>query len=239
MPSVQVSLLRLAFSLAVAFVVSLPLTAQNHAVGSQGPAIHGVPPSVTSFGFGGTRGPHGIAPSVTSLGFGNSGLRIHPGRCCFHSRRSGFINPFYGLGYYYPYPPYDYPFDVYDPGDDSMEPDYRGGPTIFDRSGQAARDYLRPQRSEDRSMTEDGENASKARLNEPSEVDQQPKTVLVFRDGHELEISNYAIVGATLYDLSDGRTRKVGLAELDLAATERQNDQNGVDFRLPQGSKLN
>ncbi len=50
---------------------------------------------------------------------------------------------------------------------------------------------------------------------------------------------NYAIVGETLYDLSDGRAKKVALAELDLSATEKQNDERGVDFRVPAAMKSN
>ena len=63
--------------------------------------------------------------------------------------------------------------------------------------------------------------------------------MLVFKDGHEQQVVNYAIVGSTLYDLSEGRTRKVALTELDLAATVKQNDQRGIDFQLPAGTKLN
>ncbi len=42
--------------------------AQTNGFGSNGfgTAIHGVPPSVTSFGFGGNPGFHGVPPSVTS-----------------------------------------------------------------------------------------------------------------------------------------------------------------------------
>ena len=50
---------------------------------------------------------------------------------------------------------------------------------------------------------------------------------------------NDAIVGETLYDLSDGRAKKVALAELDLSATEKQNDERGVDFRVPAAMKSN
>jgi hypothetical protein len=54
-----------------------------------------------------------------------------------------------------------------------------------------------------------------------------------------MEIVNYAIVGGTLYDLSEGRTKKVELAELDLPATVKQNDDRGVNFQLPAGLKRN
>jgi hypothetical protein len=63
--------------------------------------------------------------------------------------------------------------------------------------------------------------------------------VLVFKDGHQQEILNYAIVGGTLYDLSDGQSRKIALAQLDLPATVKQNDGRGIDFELPGVSRLN
>jgi hypothetical protein len=58
-------------------------------------------------------------------------------------------------------------------------------------------------------------------------------TVLVFKDGHQLEVENYAIVGPTIYDLSSGHTRKIAITDLDLAATEKENDNRGVVFQLP------
>lgn len=61
----------------------------------------------------------------------------------------------------------------------------------------------------------------------------EPAVILVFKDGHRAEVSNYAIMGDTFYDLSGGRSRKIPLADLDLQATTRLNEANGVDFRLP------
>src|SRR6266568_3497288 len=226
---------------------------QVNAFGSNGfsTAIHGVPPSVTSFGFGGNPGFHGVPPSVTSLGFGNAPFRIHSGPIGFRHphRGSGFVNPFFGNIVAVPYA---YPVYVMEPGvDDSMEEeDYRGGPTIFDRRGSGERDYRTPERVRDRERREreqldqetDNDNdrvSSRRELVKQQEVVEQPRTVLVFKDGHALEVLNYAIVGTTLYDLSDGRTRKVELAELDLPATVKQNDSRGVDFRVPIAAALN
>ncbi len=61
----------------------------------------------------------------------------------------------------------------------------------------------------------------------------QPSTVLVFRDGHQSDVVNYAIVGDTLFDFGAGRTRKILLADLDLTATQKANDDRGVDFQVP------
>lgn len=60
-----------------------------------------------------------------------------------------------------------------------------------------------------------------------------PATVLVFRDQRKEEVSNYAIVGQTLWSYSGQRTKKVPLADLDMAATEKANDDRGVAFRIP------
>lgn len=201
------------------------------------PGFHGVPASVTSLGFGGSRGFRGVPASVTSRGFGSAPQHFHNGGFGFghrhHHHFPGF-SPYYG-GYYYPYAYYP---SYIDTGDDAYADDeYQGGPTIFDRRGPGTREYDDHQildqdyRAELKSQPETQQA--------PGPVADQPETVLIFKDGHQLEISNYAIVGATLYDISDGRTRKVQLADLDLTATVKENDQRGVEFQLPAGVKSN
>lgn len=207
-------------------------------------APHGVPASVTSFGFGGHPGFHGVPASVTSVTWGNSPFRNQPpfgsfgtrpfrgNRFGFHHRREFGFGPFLGDVVAVPYP---YPLYVMDPGvDDSMEydDDYRGGPTIFDRRGAGASDYRQPETTAD----EDYRPARPAQEPQPTEAEKptppQP-TVLVFKDGHQSQVINYAIVGSTLYEIEDGKTTKVALAELDLPATVKQNDARGVDFQVP------
>ena len=60
-----------------------------------------------------------------------------------------------------------------------------------------------------------------------------PATVLIFRDRHQQEVQNYAIVGSTLWVFGEQRTQKVPLSDLDIAATTKANDEHGVDFRIP------
>ena len=60
-----------------------------------------------------------------------------------------------------------------------------------------------------------------------------PATVLVFRDQHKREVDNYAIVGQTLWAFAPQRTEKIPLADLDLAATTKANDDRGSTFRVP------
>ena len=75
--------------------------------------------------------------------------------------------------------------------------------------------------------------AAPADLAAETPVPDQPQTVLIFKDGHQLEVQNYAVIGDTLYDLTPGRHHKIPLAELDLGSTAKQNDDRGIDFRLP------
>ena len=60
-----------------------------------------------------------------------------------------------------------------------------------------------------------------------------PSTVLVFRDRHQQEVQNYAIVGQTLWNFAPQHTQKIPLSDLDLPATAKANDERGVDFRVP------
>ena len=62
--------------------------------------------------------------------------------------------------------------------------------------------------------------------------------VLVFRDGHTEEVNSYSIIGPVIYTKSDywasGKwTRKIQIADLDLPATLKQNQERGVKFELP------
>ena len=207
--------------------------------------INGIPSSVTSPGFGG-RAVNGTPPSVSSLGPRGFAPRngvtftTHPpvlnrpiddGRRHHHHR--DFIAPLY-YPYAYAVP---VPYEA-ESGQSEAEAeddaDYQGGPTIFDRRGAGAESYVPPVRDilPRRSV--------EAPDNDPP-VPEQPQepTLLVFRDGHKVEVGNYAIVGATLFDLTPGHPRKVALADLDLDATQKQNDDHGVVFRVPLPDQAN
>jgi len=58
-------------------------------------------------------------------------------------------------------------------------------------------------------------------------------TVLVFRDQHREEVRNYAIVGNTLWNFAPEHTQKIAVANLDVPATEKANEDRGVSFRVP------
>ena len=67
----------------------------------------------------------------------------------------------------------------------------------------------------------------------PEIDDRAPMTVLVFHDGHKTEARNYAIVGQTLWIYTEQDSKKVPLADLDVAATKEANSDRGITFQLP------
>jgi hypothetical protein len=82
-----------------------------------------------------------------------------------------------------------------------------------------------------------GESDEPAPVGAEDPVTAQPSTVLIFKDGRHSDVLNYAIVGDTLFDLGAGRTRKILLADLDLPATHKANDERGVDFQIPASAR--
>ena len=73
---------------------------------------------------------------------------------------------------------------------------------------------------------------AEAPRNDQQEANATP-TLLIFRDQHQKEVTNYAIVGQTLWNFTPQRKEKIPLADLDLAATVKANDDRGVPFSVP------
>jgi hypothetical protein len=74
----------------------------------------------------------------------------------------------------------------------------------------------------------------------PAAVGKLPPAIIVYRDGRSEELSSYSIIGTTLYTKADylttgAWTRKVLLADLNLPATIKQNQERGLKFDLPSG----
>ena len=68
---------------------------------------------------------------------------------------------------------------------------------------------------------------------QPAPRDEGPNATLVFRDGQQLSVRNYAIVGDSIWVLEDHNARKIPISKLDVAATQQINEKNGVEFHLP------
>jgi hypothetical protein len=115
-----------------------------------------------------------------------------------------------------------------DNAESDNDADYQGGPTVFDRRGSGEESYIPPVENDLAPHSRQG-SAQDSLANEAA----QPQTVLVFKDGHKVEVGNYAILGDTLFDLTPGHPRRIAIASLDLDATRQQNDDRGVVFQLP------
>ncbi len=223
-----------------ALLLALPAAAQWHGpptTTTVGGHFLAPPPSVLS-----VAGPHLAPPlpSVTSIpnyGFTNFGYTRWSSNGQYgnrHGRHRGY--GYGGAGYAVPYyiPTDDYGYDyVGGPG-----PELYSGPPIAPNesilhivieqpparylsgesdSAQAPPAQLQPEPQEQSAARE-------AKPNEPS--------VLIFRDGHQQEVANYAIMGQTVY-VFDKRTQKIALADLDVPATIKANDDRGLEFKIP------
>jgi hypothetical protein len=262
-PKFAVGLLLAALPL-FAQIHGVPASVTSQGVG-RGPAP-GVPASVTSVGRGvqgGTVTP--VRPSVTSLGpHGFSGpcanpalipsalgctnpaltptMNFHNGQVefgkQFGTRGSRRRNTYVYVPYAYPYYGYDNGYDQsYDPNQqqqavDQQQPDdpNRIAPTMFD-NGQ----YMGPMPERAAASTQPPAQQAPTGITSAALPPVDP-TVLVFRDGRQLEVRNYAIVGDTLYDIGGSTAKKIKLADLDLVKTAQVNDQRGVDFQLPKSA---
>jgi hypothetical protein len=239
-----------------AFIASVSVMAlMFFFVASSHAQVNGPPASVTSPGFGGNP-INGAAPSVTSLGphgypsgpvfvgppvdgghrgHGKDGRGSKDGRDGRehhgHDGQSG------ALLYAVPVP---YAVDQNAPeppeaeGSDADAAD-QGGPTVFDHRGPG-RVYDSPERDVKPSHAKAAEVAEAEEPPAEPEPPQEP-TLLVYKDGRSVEVGNYAIQGATLFDLTPGHRRKIALMDLDLDATRKQNEERGVTFQLPSSYK--
>lgn len=234
------------FLLSLVVAVCLPIQAQ----------INGVPASVTSFGFGGSTNPTpGVRASVTSLGpngYANSGLMF--GTCCpniffsanpnpplFSTRRHHRRDDNFAIGIFEPaYIPYPvpYPVEVADADDALNDPSNDVAIPSVRAPSQHKPTPAPDKRAEYRELPSKADVETKPTAPDPEvEVTAQPSTVLIFKDGHHSDVLNYAIVGDTLFDLGAGRAKKILLADLDLVATHKANDDRGVDFQIPANAK--
>lgn len=216
-------------------------------------------PSITSQGFGfGLGAGAGLHTGGRSFGqhdgrhggvvLGTVPHRDHRDR---EHRRDHFVAPLYG-GYYYP--SYGYGYGLGYDEDYSSLP----GAGTFNNGQQAYVDeqdappndyYYRPRAGANSVRDEarygehytDGREALdappqpqgpiSANGNENSDV----KTLLIFKDGVMREVSNYAIMGQYVFVFSGDR-RKIPLAEIDVDATVKANEERGTEFKIPSSS---
>jgi len=144
-------------------------------------------------------------------------------RNCFGCRRWGGW-PWWQAGYYDPY----WWWDSHSSYDEDREREIRLANEMNAQSLQEQR--MLHEEDQDVSAQPDPRPRSSEALAADTSA---PATVLIFRDQHKQEVQNYAIVGSTLWVFGEQRTQKVPVAELDIPATSKANDERGVDFRVP------
>jgi hypothetical protein len=225
--------------LAIATIVavfSAPAWSQRHGGGGfAGHAPSGFRgPGFGNHGFGGgMRFGGGLGfRSGTGFGFG-AGFR----RPSFGPNRFGHNRFFYGYRYpsFYPYggvyyiDPGYYADYGYPPAQSAFQ-GYNTSPSYVDNAAQIQQAEIDRLENEVDRLHEERENRS----HPPSPPEPQSATRLVFQDKHSEEVQNYAIVGQTLWIFTELKARKIPLADLDVAATTKANEDRGVDFRLPQ-----
>lgn len=220
--------MRFRFLLSCASVVLgiLPLQSQ----------VNGVPPSVTSMGFGGTF-INGIRPGVTSLGPITYGRTVPSnGNCCATFFMPSTDNRGPGSGHHrHNHERDSFPIGILEPAyipdavaetdDDEESGDDPATPSARVLNGKPV---ARPGSYRDPAPVENN-NVEKT-------IAAQPSTVLVFKDGHRSDVVNYAIVGDTLFDFAPGHTKKILLTDIDLPATHQANDDRGIDFEIPEAA---
>jgi hypothetical protein len=151
--------------------------------------------------------------------------------------RYGFGNSCYtygcGWGYGYPYlgggvDPYWWDSD----SDSQNDPDY------YDQLGLA--NEMNQQSLDEQAMRQQqqADQNTYARSVPPAQHQRErteaaPATVIIFRDQHQEQIQNYAIIGQTLWNFAPQHTQKIPLSDVDIPATTKANEDRGVDFNVP------
>lgn len=132
--------------------------------------------------------------------------------------------------------PFYYPFDY---GFDNGYSTPQSQPVVMSDEGnsrelayevQRLTDEVADLREDNRAARAEARQPAQGRLSATPEAE---NTILIFRDGHQITVQNYAIAGSTLWILSEHNAKKVAIADLDVNATEQTNAKNGVEFRVP------
>ena len=155
--------------------------------------------------------------------FGGRGFR---NRCYGYGCWGGYGYPWWGAGYYDPW-------WWWNSDSGSYDEDYERDRATAEEMNQQSLEEQRMLRQEEADRDQDLYARAAPAPRQPEGQPVLPATVLVFRDKHQREIQNYAIVGQTLWNFAPQRTEKVSLADLDLAATTKANEDRGLTFRLP------
>lgn len=182
-------------------------------------------------GFAGRTTVHpGFAPS------GRNGFRFAVGE---HSRGRSFRNyGYYGWPYYADYPDY---YDSYEEPPAPPQPAPAIQPQISNQPlpAPALLELQGNQWVKVNNFTMPGNQLSPVQATAAVVTSKDmPLAILVYRDGHTEELSSYTIIDGSIHTRSDYWTngawiRTIQIADLDIPATLKQNQDRGVKFDLP------
>jgi hypothetical protein len=133
-----------------------------------------------------------------------------------------------GYPYYYPYSDFDNYF-----GQQQQQQQQPVAVENDDSNDREVAFQMQAMRDEMRAMREEQHLRDEARNNPPKPESDDGNATLVFRDGRQLSVRNYAVADHTIWILGPEKARKVQVSELDIPATEQINAKNGVEFHLP------
>lgn len=164
--------------------------------------------------------------------------RLHGGN---HCRNCGYT-PIYPA--YYPYYWFGYTEPVtietsspmnggtFDRYNEAPAEEETPAPTVFENRRPASNSSRYGEHYTDsrEQQVASAEPAPAVAANESENNDLQ--TVLIFKDGQEMEVSNFAIMGDYVFVFT-GNRRKIPLSELDLGATQKANEDRGTEFNVP------
>jgi len=220
-------------------MIAVPFVLLSLGSAQRGGGFHGG----ASFGgmrTGGSRGGfHGGAPAsfarAPHSGFHSGNTFHHPNHGPFliignhHFHHDGFRRGWYGAYPYYGWysPFWDWTSSSYDQQENDNYAQYQTMNEI--------------NRLADEVQELRGERESRATAPQPAPQPQQQAklqqedlpVILVFLDKRIQEVKNYAVANEMLVVLDGNRKKKYPLADIDLAATMKLNDERGVDFEVP------
>jgi hypothetical protein len=193
----------------------------------------------------GTAAAHGISPGsahflppprVGTAGFGT----IPPASPGYTGIRSGALRSYGYRGrdfrrvpYAYFFAPYYYPFLDYG---SSGYPDYGydPGPDPGAQSAVMAENMMGDQINR---LSAEVEQLKYAQAPQPPPYatredpqPAQPPVTLVLRNGQQLQVQNYAVMDQTFWDFSTQPTRKIPIANIDVAASAKATAASGGEF---------
>jgi hypothetical protein len=179
--------------------------------------------------------PFGSAPRSSWVGShrGGSGGGYGGGHRDGGWHRSHRPRFFFGGSYFNPfyYPAYNYPIYWGPPFDDesSQPPEQEQAPPAENDQAMDQIQNLTDEVDELRGQVS-ARNWQSFGQTAQAKVEPNISTILVFHDGHQMEVQNYAVAGNVVWVFGDQTARKIPLSDLDLDVTQKLNADRGVEF---------